>query len=565
MSMRPIALLPWLTALALAALPDGLRAAPSERSNPATARPPADSAPLPEAAPTSAPPGPCRETYTSIKPGSTDPDAFLRAGACLRRADSTAGADTAARSAVSAEAERLRALLPGSGAWYAGHLERLRARRDISRMLDLAWLAELRDPPGPEVWREVAEAQTLAGHPRRAAYAQLKQAEQDSTQAGYIQYQLDNLLRSLTDTPAPALLDSLSATFPHRKAVTAEILESLCQQHRAIPAAYRGTLAWLVLRKPAPGAILERAERYHAFGRWDYADGVLEKGHWRSFPKPMQGLARALWLRARYRMEDWKAIAAETAGLPKGSLTDEEDCLVATALVRLGRPQDALDRLARLESRGESEWGYRAQFLKARALLSLGRPAEASRALETLKRGAHRREGTGPILFWQGWLALHQRRIQAADSLLVLASAYTGTEESQRALEYRYWLVLDTGSAATDFFRGLAESPLSPADRSEALDKVPESSLLWPHARLEKAQILVAEGQAERARAVLDTASRRSQDRILAGRAEALAAWLREKTPEGRAAALARYENLLIEYQQGVVPEFTRGRIRALK
>jgi hypothetical protein len=47
--------------------------------------------------------------------------------------------------------------------------------------------------------------------------------------------------------------------------------------------------------------------------------------------------------------------------------------------------------------------------------------------------------------------------------------------------------------------------------------------------------------------------------------AEARAAFLEEKLPGGRQAALARYEDLLIKYQRGVIPEFSRGRIRALR
>jgi hypothetical protein len=477
-------------------------------------------------------------------------------------------ADSAGTPGAAGDAARLRDLLPAQGRWYATHLERLRARRDLDRMRDLAWLAELRAPGEAEAWREVAEAHALAGEVHRAALAYLRQAEADSGQAAYIQYQIDNLLRAHADKPAARVLDSLTAAFPHRKAVTAEMLESLCQTNRAYASAYRNTLAWLALKRPPPDYVLERAGRYHATGHWDYAAGVLEKAEWRAFPNPLRGLARSLFLRLRYQMEDWAAIAAETGAQPKGVLTEEEDCIAATAAIRLGRPQEALDRLRRFESASQPEdgaWGYRARLLKARALLALGRPAEAAKVLDALKRSPRRKEGTGPILFWQGLLALQQLRPQAAESLLVLASAYTGTEESQRALEYRYWLLLDSGAARTEFFRGLEESPLPPAERSAALDRVPGNSGLWPYARLEKAQILASLGRTDSARAVLDDASRRSADRLLGRKAEALAAYLQERTPEGRAAALARYEDLLIEYQQGVVPEFSRGRIRALK
>lgn len=505
---------------------------------------------------------PCAAQIQAIQPGSTVPDAFLAAESCLRQAES--GSDTLSMGADSARA-RLKALLPAAPAWYVSHLERLRARRDMARLQGMARLAVLRDPDGPEVWREVAESQTLAGDPFQAAWALLKQAERDSAQGGYIQYQLENLLRNLADQPVPDFLDSLSGRWRHARGVTAEMLESLCWTGRNVPAAYRHALAWLALRNPGPGTVLERAGRYQAAGWPDYADGILAKAAWRAWPHPWKPAARALFLRARHQQEDWEAVAAEAAAAPRGSLTEEEDYFAASALLRLGRPQDALGRLDRFEARGESEWGFRAQLLKSRAQLAQGRLPEAARLLEALKRSPLRREGTGPILFWQGWLALQQRRDAAAESLFVLASAYTGGEESQRALEFRYWMLLDSGAARVEFLRGVAESPLAPGERMQALDRVPAASPLWPQARIEKAQILLGMGQKDSARSVLDHAGRHAQDRLQALKAEALAAWLQEKSPGGRAAALARFENLLIEYQQGVVPEFSRGRIRALK
>lgn len=518
--------------------------------------------PAPETRPAqAAAAAPCQSLIKSIRPGSADPDAFLAAASCLRKAEgavvSGGGADRAA--AV------LKGLLPAADAWYIAHLERLRARRDIPRLQDMAWLAALKDPPGAEIWREIAESHSLAGDPFRAAYAHLEQAERDSAQSGYIQYQLDNLLRSLSDTPAPLFLDSLTDRFEHARPVTAELLESLCWSNRHLPAAYRNTLAWLALRKPGPGAALERAGRYHQSGYWDYAAEILERTGWRTYPKPWQAMGRALFLRVRFQLEDWAAIAAETAAVPKGVLTEEEDYIAAAASLRLGKAPESLDRLGRFPASGESQWGYRAQLLKSRALLSLGRLPEAAKVLDALKRDPRRREGTGPILFWQGWLALQQGRQAPAESLLVLASAYTGTDESQRALEYRYWILLDSGAARSEFFRGLAESPLSPGDRIRSLDKVPGTSPLWPYARIEKAQILAGMGRVDSARAVLDDAVRHSANPLVGLKAEAMAAYLQEKAPGGRAAALARYEDLLIKYQQGVVPEFSRGRIRALK
>jgi tetratricopeptide (TPR) repeat protein len=533
------------------------------------------------ASPSEAAPAPCGELVVGIPAGTADPDPFLRAASCLRDLDS-AGKDTSRAEAggsaeVGAAESSLRRLLPPSPSWYATHLERLRARRDIPRLLDMAWLAELRNPPEPEVWQEIAEAHLLAGDPFRSALARLRQAECDSLQARFIQYQLENLLRAAHDVPTPVMLDSLTDAYTHRKAVTAEILENLCWANRHHAGAYRNALDFLALRKPPPRVALDRAGRFQAAGWWDHAAGILEKAAWRRFPMPQRAMARTLFLRVRHEMQDWDAILAETLGPARGDsargvapaegppLSEEEDVIVATALVNRGRAAEAAARLDRFKALGSSEWAYRGRILKSRALIALGRLDEAGRLLDALKRSPRRMEGTGPILFWQGWLALQQRRLAAADSLLVLASAYTGTEESQKALEYRYFLLLDTTEALTHFFQGMADSPLAPERRLRALDRVPEKSPLWTYARLEKAQILVAEGRTDSARAVLDHAAASSKDRHAAMKARALSAYLLEKTPEGRREALARYEDLLIEYQRGVIPEFSRGRIRALK
>lgn len=522
----------------------------------------AAASPPPAATPPPAAELPCAAPLQAVRPGSSDPEALLTAASCLRKAEAAGGQASPAEDSARA---RLKALAPASPAWYAAQLARLRGSRELSRLQDMAWLAALKDPAGPEVWREIAESQTLAGDPFRAAWALLKQAERDSAQGGYLQYQLENLVRNLADPPAPAFLDSLSARWRHTRGVTAEILENLCWGVRHVPAAYRHTLAWIALRHPGPGMVLDRAGRYQTAGWPDFADGVLLTANWRAWPNPWKPMARALFLRARHQQEDWKAVADEAAAAPKGSLSEEEDWLAASAALRLGRPQDALARLDRFESPDGSPWGFRAHLLKARAFLAQGRLPEAARLLDALKRSPQRREGAGPILFWQGWLALQQRRDAAAESLFVLASAYTGGEESQRALEFRYWMLLDSGAARIEFLRGVSESPLADEGRLQALDRVPAGSPLWPHARLEKAQILLGNGQRDSARAVLDHAGKHSQDRLQALKARALAAWLLEKAPGGRAEALARFEDLLVEYQQGVIPEFSRGRIRALK
>ena len=543
---------------------------------------------------------PCREILESLPTGQTDPAPYLAAASCLRRQDSQAaqngvpGAQFPLERGLRSESGRsrrasdslLHARLPEKKDWFMTHLERFRVQRDIAKAQDMAYLTEAKALPDPEVYRELAAVYLVVPDPYRTGLALLRQAELDSLQGGYLQYQLENLLHTNGSEITPeALLDSLTAGYPHRTARTAELMEVVSWSNRNYATAYRHLLAMMALKPPSAPNVLERVNRFQSLGYFDYAAAILDKLAWRRLPAPSLALARTLHLQIRHQLQDWPGIVAEAAvaegtgepppaGQPGGPVTkgvryppfnDEESYIIGNAHLKLGRPVEALARAGRLEEKGGPPWGFRGRLLKAQAQLAMGRPKEAEQTLTSLKRDPKRQEGTGPILFWQGCLALDQGRFPAAESLMVLASAYTGAEEAQRALEYRFFLLLDTGSARPHFFRGMPESPHSPAERAKSLDRVVDPSGLWAFAQLEKAQIHLQNGFPDSAEAVFDRVSKRSPDRLAAFQAEAKAAFTVEKLPGGRQAALARYEDLLIKYQQGVIPEFSRGRIRALK
>lgn len=542
--------------------------------------------PLPAGNPAAPVPTECRDMLAALPTGMPDAPAYLDAAACLRRADSSAAGPRmpferflADRSARPSE-KLLRAKLPAGEGWLPGWLTRMRARRDPSRILDAAWLAEAclaaddggSGPSASEAWRELFSLYQSLPDPFHAALSLLRQVEIDSAQSGLAQYQLENVLRAPgTEVPPQAWLDSLSAAYRHRVPRTAEILENLAWGERAYAAAFRSFQALRSLRDPGPGAALDRVNRFQSLGYFDYAAAILAGTDWRKWPQPWRAQARSAALRIRFQMQDWTGLLAEAGGadvtgkLPTAEYGGEEAGFVAAALLKLGRAQEALD-LAGRAAKAPSPWGFRARLLIAQAQMALARPQEAARTLDALKRDPQRKEGTGPILFWQACLALDQGRFTAADSLLVLASAYTGGEEAQRALDYRFFLLLDTAASARGpFFHGLPEAPRSAAERRANLDRVPAASQLWPFAQLEKAQILLSQSDPDSAVAVFDAVAKRSPVRLAGYEAEARAAFLEEKLPGGRQAALARYEDLLIKYQRGVVPEFSRGRIRALR
>jgi hypothetical protein len=530
--------------------------------------------------------GPCRDLLAALPAGQSEPASYLAAAACLRRQDSLAArpGDGAAHSplerilrAPSGRSPRasdsiLKARLPDDKNWLMSNMERARARRDVSGILDMAYLAEAKGLADADLYRELSALYLAIPDTYRAGLALLRQTELDSLQGGYILYQLEGLTHYAgSDVPAAELLDSLTSGYVHKHIRTAEMLESLSWSTRTYPAAYRNLLAMMDLKNPGPAVVLERVNRFQSLGYFDYAAAILDKLAWRKLSQPSLSLARTLHLQIRNQLQDWPAITAEAQGpgvtgmIRPPPFNDEETFIIANAFLKLGRPEEALARVKRLEEKGEAPWGFRGRLLKAQAQMAIGKPREAERTLDALKRDPKRQEATGPILFWQACLAIDQGRYVSADSLLVLASAYTGAEESQRALEYRFFLLADTGKARPPFFNGLPESPHGPAERRQSLDRVDPQSGLWPFAQLEKAQILLQNGEPDSAEAVFDLVSKHSPDRLAGFQAEAKAAFIAEKLPGGRQAALARYEDLLIKYQQGVIPEFSRGRIKALR
>lgn len=201
------------------------------------------------------------------------------------------------------------------------------------------------------------------------------------------------------------------------------------------------------------------------------------------------------------------------------------------------------------------------EIARARASAAQGNWKATDSLLRSWKDNPARSGGSGEVLFWQGWSALHQGRRAPADSLFLLASAYVDEDISQRALEYRYALLLDTTAALTAYARGLPESPLPDSLRLVSLRSVPASSPLYPEARWQEAVLLEAKHSPE-AFAVLEDLSRHPNT-VAGRRAAAHLAFLQE--PEHSDSALAAYERLLLEYQQGVPSEFARNRMQTLK
>jgi hypothetical protein len=201
---------------------------------------------------------------------------------------------------------------------------------------------------------------------------------------------------------------------------------------------------------------------------------------------------------------------------------------------------------------------HRREILMARLAASRGDWKGAESRLRAWKSNPSRLEGSGEVLFWLGWAALHQARITDADSLFVLASAYSGEDRAQEALEYRFAALLENSPSLQDYLRGLPESPLPEALRRASLERVPESSRLHPHALWQLAMMQEGRGSPLAAREILHKLARDATS-LPGRRAIAYLGFLAEDSSS--ASALAAYEGLLLKHQNGVVPEFARKRM----
>jgi hypothetical protein len=194
---------------------------------------------------------------------------------------------------------------------------------------------------------------------------------------------------------------------------------------------------------------------------------------------------------------------------------------------------------------------------------SQGHWKEVDAKLKSWNNDPRRREGGGEVLFWQGWAALHQHRRDQADTLFTLASAYVGEAISQRALEYRYAVLLDSGEALYAYVRGLPESPLPDSSRKLSLGRIPAASPLYAYGLWERSLISKKDGDKYGELAVLRELAKNPS--TLAGRLATARLALLRFEPDHPDSAMAAYERLLLQYQQGVPSEFAKSRVQAMR
>ncbi len=484
-------------------------------------------------------------------------DGWLRLEPCL-----DAGSD----SSQTLFRNHLKKSLPADARWYRERLTRFRAQRETPQALALARLAEIKNLGDGFLERELAQVYLHDSRFTAAGRAFLRQLAAQPDQAVPVQYQLDQLIRQASAwIPPEVLIDSLNDFFPSGPPVIHNALEILAWSSNHLPAAFENFRKRLQ-RDSLPWDEVETTlERFRHAGYLDYAVRLLESIDWNELTAKERKQALLAFHRLYFELKDYKSLLAHPSASQASAFSVEQQYILAHAHILEGDPNRAMPLLDKVEAAGEAPWKHRARLLRARALLRAEKPDQAMRLLEKEKASDLREESSGPLLFWQGIAALYQNRYPAADSLFILASAYTGGYEAQRALELRNWLMLDTSTVVRQaFFQGLEEGPLTVEKRLASLESVPSGSSLFPHATMERALRLLELERPDAALELLERLSRKGSN-PLAVKAGALAAFVLEARLQAADKAVVKYRSLLLEYQQGVFPEFSRRRMRSLQ
>ena len=248
--------------------------------------------------------------------------------------------------------------------------------------------------------------------------------------------------------------------------------------------------------------------------------------------------------------------------LPSGVWSPQEKIWILEQALNAGY-LPPVNRLFADFSPDKSNLIHRWEILQARLDGFQGHWNEAGLRLAHWKANPVRREGSGEVLFWQGWVAFNLGQRADADTLFLLSSAYADEGASEKALEYRFALQLDSGENLKAYLRGLPESPLASSARLISLQRVATSSPLHPFALWAMAMVCSQSGKKLEELSILEQLSR---DLSTTPARQALIRLVRSRYEQGRPdSAMASYEHLLLQYQQGVPSEFAKSRVQVLR
>jgi hypothetical protein len=460
--------------------------------------------------------------------------------------------------------------------WYQSQLKKYRLHKEFSSALDLAYMTEFLFRNSSLIRPELNELYRLSSNFFLAGMSYLQWLKLDGNNMHSARSSLNNIIQKAKIEFSPKqFLDSLINNFSGHNSSILTLLEELCFIHKN----YEGALASYIGRIKIGTVKWTDTEKiikkFIAAGYYDYAGLVLQESSWEKTDSLSYEKGFDYALIIFYHLKNWNLIIRSAHGKTEWqNLSWENKFYLAAAYTRMkqGEPDTirkyrSLSRTiaSQLIQKAPSPWNYKAILIQAENLIAEGRFAEARKTLMQEQKNKQRKEGTGPLLFWRAVARIYEGEYKKADSLLVLASAYTDGEETQRALQFRHWMILDSSRHTLEsFLKGLPESPFSIEKKRRFLNQIPPTSPLWDYGQLEIARLHLQRDEKKAAQQILKRLETTKPDQWTGLQAKAVANFIREKE-QPLLNSLEIYDEILLKYQQGVISEFSRERIRHLK
>ncbi|MBF0430401.1 MAG: hypothetical protein HQK83_03930 [Fibrobacteria bacterium] len=514
----------------------------------------------------------CRENIQQLAINSTDINKLQKVSFCLRHVAPTHKLPT--------YIHLLKNKLPEKESWFFNKLKQYRIHKELESASTLAWLAEIRFPHSTTLRQELTEIYKLNADFILAGKSYLNWLNIEETNKQFIFFSLSQLIQTVkTELNASEFLDSLIYGYSPHSTLSSSVLGELCRKYNHASGVLQCYRSQQAISHQLPWKETQTILRYFSDNNhWDYMLSVLKLTDWKKSKDLNTENYRTyekFFLKASFHLKKWSNIVGILSpGNDWHHLDWEAQLHFSLSCIRYRQVSEdriqSLRKTARkilqhIRKNAPDPWQYRSILAKTELLIAENKFIEAKGLLQKEKDNPGRKESSSALLYWRAIINLFEQHYKKADSLLVLAGAYTTEESAGRALEIRYWLMLDSsGAHRKHFFNALPESPFGYHEKIYFLSKIPESSPLWPWGRLESATFIWKTGKPDSAVILLDSINKRYPNTWIGIKAKALQTYLRE-SDQTVDSSLANYDEILLQYQQGVIPEFSRERIRQIK
>ncbi len=507
----------------------------------------------------------CGEILEKIPKASKDLDHWLKFSHCLK--------EVSPPQKIPAYLKKASGKFPQEESWIFQTLKNYRIHQESKSALGFAYLAENLVLETSLIRGELSETYLQNSEFVLAARSYLSETKDSGIRQFTINFKFKSLFKAASISySAPELMDSLLVSLNEMDENQLIFLSDISWEQN-YP---KGALVCLLRLKEL------------GFLNWDYANMWIQKfnnsKNFRESKILLSAFDKANNPREKqivfgykiflaYELQDWAAFPRLKSnpeliknlppdyqyylsyGLLKASYKNQNDSLRKASAKVANMLVDNRDK----------HWSQKALFVKVQIHIAEGKLKEARKKLLAEKHNPNREAGSGEILHWMAVVDLFEGYLKSADSLLVLSSSYTGEDFTQKSLEYRHFLVLDSSkSNVQNMLAGLEEHPSSLSEKLKYLAKIPENSALWGHAQLRRSEIFENLGKTDSSLAMLKRLSESQNSSWLGHLAKSKLNFLKE-ADISHEKSLEAYDEILLKYQRGILSEFSRERVKKIK